>query len=68
MSTSLSGLRVFLFPLLPWFLSLGRRGYDIDVPFGVGRYSAVSYSLHLDWLWLSMLIAMSSSERFSDED
>ena len=43
-------------PSLPqWFLITGRRGYVRDAPFRTENSSPNSYSLHLDWLWLSVL-------------
>lgn len=46
-------LTVFLLTLAQLPLSLGRRGWDTDVPFRV-KHSEVFYSLYLDQLWVSV--------------
>lgn len=51
-------LPIFLPPFPPWVLSLRRKGYEIDVPVRTG-HPTVSYSLHIDQLWLSVLIPIS---------
>lgn len=51
--------------LLRCFLSLGRKGRYINVPFTAG-HSTVSYSLPLDQLWVSVLIAIPCLRSFSD--
>lgn len=42
-------------PRLQWSLSLGRRGYDTEVPFKAEK-STVHHSLHTAQLWFSVLI------------
>lgn len=50
-------LAIFLLPIPWWFLSFGRKGCGTDVQFRA-EYSEVCYSLNVDQLWVSELIAI----------
>lgn len=51
-------LTVFLLPLLQCSLNLRcRRGCVVDVPIWIG-YPTVNCSLHLDQLWISIIISL----------
>lgn len=48
-------LLMFFLPLLQWPLTLGKKEYDVDVPFRA-EHSATSYSLYFGQLWVSLLL------------